>query len=144
MEHSLLHGLQLAGLLVVVGGSLFVLGLLRPGCRRLGPEPTRPALACALSANSARLVSIAAVTAALASFLDLFVQVADVHGQTALGGIELALVGRFASWTTVGQLTLARIACLVLAAAATRMPDRQRWSAIAVLGAGALWCTSLT
>ena len=59
MEHSLLHALQLAGLIVALGGPVFVLGLLSPACRRLGPEPARETLAGALSDGVARWVTTA-------------------------------------------------------------------------------------
>jgi copper transport protein len=144
MEHSLLHGLQLTGLIVVLGGCIFILGLLRPACRRLGPDTARETLADALSAGGARWVAVGALIAASATFLDLFVLAAETQGLTPFGGVELALVARLALRTTVGQLALARIACLVLAAAATRVPGPSRWSIVAVLGAGALWCTALT
>jgi putative copper export protein len=144
MEHSLLHGLQLAGLIVVLGGCIFLLGLLRPACRRLGPDPARETLAGALSAGVARWVAVGALIAGLATFLDLFVLAAETQDRTPFGGVELALVARLALRTTVGQLALARIACLVLAAAATRIPGPSRWSIVAALGAGALWCTALT
>ena len=45
MEHSFLRALQLAGLIVALGGPIFILGLLSPACRRLGPEPARETLA---------------------------------------------------------------------------------------------------
>jgi copper transport protein len=143
MEHSLLHGLQLTGLILLLGGCVFTLGLLRPACQRLGPEPARETLASALSASVARWAAAGALVAASATFLDLFVMAAETQGQTPLGGVELTLVARLALHTTVGQLALARIACLVLAAAATRMPGPARWSIVAGLGAGALWCTAL-
>ena len=143
MEHSLLHALQLAGLIVALGGPVFILGLLSPACRRLGPEPARETLAGALSAGVARWVAAAALTAGLATFLDLFVQAAEIQGLSPLGGVELALVRRFATGTTFGQLALLRIACLVLAAAATRLRGPRRWGVLAVLGAGALGCTGL-
>jgi putative copper resistance protein D len=143
MEHSLLRALQLAGLIVAVGGPVFILGLLSPACRRLGPEPARDALAGALSDGVARWVAAGALTAGLATFLDLFVQAAEIQGTTPFGGVELALAGRFATGTTFGQLALARIACLVLVAATTRLRGPRRWGVIAVLGAGALGCTAL-
>jgi putative copper resistance protein D len=143
MEHSLLRALQLAGLIVALGGPVFIVGLLGPACRRLGPDPARETFAGALSDGVARWVAVGALTAGLATFLDLFVQAAEIQGRTPFGGVELALVGRFATGTTFGQLALVRIACLVLAAAATRLRGRFRWGVIAVLGAGALGCTGL-
>jgi putative copper export protein len=146
MEHSLLHSLQLTGLIVVLGGCIFILGLLRPACRRLGPDPARETLAGALSAGVARWVAVGALIAAAATFLDLFVLAAETQNVTPFGGVELALVARLGLRTTVGQLALARIACFVLAAAATRAPapGPGRWSIVAAVGAGALWCTALT
>jgi putative copper export protein len=143
MEHSLLHGLQLTGLIVALGGPVFVLALLRPACRRLGPEPARDILAAALSVRAARWVAIGALTAGLATLLDLFVQAAEVQGLAPYGGVDWTLLGRLATRTTVGQLALARIALLLLVAAVTRAPGPTRWGAIAALGAGAVWCTGL-
>ena len=144
MEQSLLHSLQLTGLIVALGGPVFVLGLLEPARRRLGREPARDALADALSAGAARWVAVGALIAALAACLDLFVRAAETQGQTPLGGVDPALVARFATATTVGKLTLARVAFLALAAAATRMPGPARWPGVAALGVGAMWCATLT
>src|SRR5262245_7683836 len=143
MEHSLLHGLQLTGLFIVLGGCIFVLGLLRPACRRLPPDSSRAALAVVLSASVARWVVLGAVVAAAATFLDLLVLAAETQGRTPYRGVELALVARLALRTTVGQLALASIACLVLGASVARVQSPFRWSVVTVLGAGAAWCTAL-
>ena len=144
MEHSLLHAVQLTGLIVVLGGPVFVVGLLGPARRRLGRSAERDALGDLLSAGAARWVAAAAICAALAALLDLFVRVAETQGQTPFGGVELARMGRFVTGTTVGKLSLLRIAFLVLAAAATRMPGPARWHAVAAFGGGALCCAALT
>ena len=145
MEHSLLHALQLAGLIVALGGPVFVLGLLRPACRRLGPEPARDTLAGALSDGAARWVAAGALTAGLATFLDLFVQAAEIQGQTLVrrrragarrplrDGDHLRTAGaRCAS--PVSCWRRRRPGCAAHAGGAS----------IAVLGAGALGCTGLT
>src|SRR5262245_50528148 len=131
MEHSLLHGLQLTGLLVLLGGAIFVLGLLQPACRRLGLDPARDRLAGALSDSAARWVTAAALVAAVATILDVFVQVAETLGVAPFGVLDPGLVRRFATGTVVGQLALTRVASLVLAAAVTRIPGALHWRVIA-------------
>src|SRR5262249_15848580 len=143
MEHSLLHGLRLTGLFTVLGGCVFILGLLRPACRRLPPDSSRAAFAVVLSATVARCSLVGALVAAAATVLDLIVLAAETQGRTPFGGVELALVARLALRTTTGQLALAGIVCLVLAASAIRTRGQSRWTLATVLGIGAVWCTAL-
>ena len=72
MEHSALHALQLTGLVLALGGPLLVLGLLRPVCRALGPDPARDRLAAALEAQVVRWVFGGALVAGLSTISDLF------------------------------------------------------------------------
>ncbi len=144
MEQSLLHSLQLTGLIVALGGPVFVLGLLEPARRRLGREPARDALADALSAGAARWVAVGALTRRSRRASISSCARPRPRGRRRSAASIRALVARFATATTVGKLTLARIAFLVLAAAATRMPGPARWPGVAALGVGAMWCAALT
>ncbi len=103
MEHSLLHGLQLVGL-IVVGGSFWFCILAR--LVRLDRENAESQ---SVARRWGRRASWAASAAGVA---DLFVQVAEAEGRTVFGGVSLAVVTSFVSTTTVGQLGLAR--CVTL------------------------------
>ncbi len=127
MEHSLFHALELTGLVIALGGVLLVLGLMRPANRALGPDSGRDNLALALNASSARWVFRGALVAALATFLDLFVDVAEVQGKTVFSGVNLADVATFATKTMVGRLALARVGALLLTAGAARLSGRFKW-----------------
>lgn len=99
MEHSLLHALQLIGL-VVAGGSLwFGLLAVRAGLHR---EDQRAG--CLLRKWAGR----ASWAASGAAFADLFVQLAEIEGQTVFGGVSLSQLYAFIETTTVGQLGFAR------------------------------------
>ncbi len=138
MEHSLLHALQDIGLILALSGPIFVLGLVCPAVRKLGSDPERDALAGTLSAGAARWVTWGALAGAVAALLDLFVQSAELQGQTVFGGLNLPLTVRFAALTTVGQLSVWRALVLLLVAAAARTPFRRRWWLVGALGVVAL------
>ena len=143
MEHSALHALQLTGLVLALGGPLLVLGLLRPVCRALGPDPARDRLAAALEVQVVRWVCGGALVAGLSTISDLFVQTAELRQRTVFGGVDLALLWRFATQTTVGQLAVARAGLLLAAAGAIRLPDRIRWRLTGVLAGTAVVAASL-
>lgn len=107
MEHAALHGLLLVGLILSLGGPL--------AAALFGVAGTP-----LLFARIARTTQLGALAAALATTLDLGVQVAEVQGRTIFAGVELSMFGRFATETTVGRLALARAAALALAAALAR------------------------
>jgi putative copper export protein len=143
MEHSALHALLLTGLIAALGGVLAMWWLIIPAARALGAEPERDALTSDLSACVARWVFRGALAAAMASGLDLFVQVAELEGQTIFGGVDVRLVARFATQTTVGQLALLRIVLLLLTAAAVGVRSTRKWPLAATLALGAVLATSL-
>ena len=142
MEHSALHALQLSGLIVALGGAFFILALLGPAQRRLGIGAA-DAFGQRWSTTSARWVFGGALAAGVGTLCDLFVQVAEVRGETIFAGVDFALVVRFALHTSVGRLCLARAGLLLLTAAAARLPSPRKWPVIAVLAAAAVVCTSL-
>ncbi len=140
MEHSALHALLLSGLVVLLGGVFVQWWLIRPAARTLGlswAEASPPGMD--------RLVMIGALAAALATGLDFFVQIAEIENRTIFGGVELSLVWRFVTATTVGQLCLARGGLLLLAAAAVRspLPRAWKWMVTGLLAFGALVALAL-
>ncbi len=143
MEHSVLHALELTGQIVALGGVLLVLVLMRPAGRALGPDPDRDRLARALAASAACWVFRGALVGALATFLDLFVQVAEVQGRTVFSGVSLASATTFATQTMVGRLSLARVGALVLTAGAARLPGGCKWWLAGVSAFGAIILTSM-
>jgi putative copper export protein len=141
MEHSALHALLLTGLIAALGGALATWGLFRPALRMRGQAGDDAEHA--VMSSAARWTAIGASTAATATLLDLFVQVAEVQGQTVFAGVDFGLVARFATQTTVGQLCLLRADLLVLTAIATRLRWARKWPLIAALAWAALVATSL-
>ncbi len=123
MEHSLLHGLQLCGLILALGGVLFRWLVLTPASRNLSSD-VRPAVA-ALHNQIGGWIVRAALAAALGAGIDFFVQVAEIDGQTIYGGVQLSQVVRYLLGTTVGNLALAKGFLLVVTAllARLRLPD---------------------
>src|SRR6185503_964781 len=109
MEHSALHALELIGLVIALGGVFLILAIVHPAQRKLGADAHNDALARALSGSAATWMFRGALLAAVATVLNLFVQVAEVHAKTVFNGVNLGLAAQFATQTTVGQLTLARI-----------------------------------
>ena len=135
MEHSLLHALLLTGLVVVLGGVLAQWWLIRPAARTVGlswAEASPPTVE--------RLVFFGALAGALATGLDLFVETAEIEGSTIFSGVDLSVVWRFATGTTVGNLDVTRGLLFLLAAAAIRWPLARGWKWIMTgfLGFGAL------
>ncbi len=140
MEHSALHALLLTGLIAALGGALAAWTLILPALRKSGSAG--PGLARDLIGSAARWTAIGALAAAGATVLDLFVQVAEVEGQTVFAGVDLRLVARFATETTVGQFALARLALLLLTAAAVRLRWSGKWPLVTALAWGAVIATS--
>lgn len=143
MEHSILHTLELTGQIVALGGVLLVLVLMRPASRALGPDPDRDHLAHALAASTACWVSRGALIGALATFLDLFVHVAEVQGKTVFSGISLETFATFATQTIVGRLSLARVGALILTAGIIRFFGRCKWWLAGVSAFSAIILTSM-
>lgn len=129
MEHSVLHTVQLIGLLVATAGPVLFLVLARklawPKALQGLPDQWRR------TSRNAAVLGAAAVT------LDAFVQVAEAEGRTVFGGVELGQVCAFLGTTTVGNIAALRIACLLLAAGALAFSTRLAWclALLALLGA---------
>jgi putative copper export protein len=134
MEHSALHALLLCGLTVALGGVLAFWWLVRPVRQKSDLPGSGPLLAC-----MERLVAIGALVAAFATACDFFVQGAEIENRTVFGGVDLSLVLRFITDTTVGQLNLTRGLLLLLTAASVRfLPGLWKWSITGLLVTGAL------
>jgi len=138
MEHALLHALLLTGLLVAFGGPVAMLWLYAPSARLLGNDAGRDALLDALTRSVTRWTVYGALAAAFATFVDFFVSVAELHGETVFGGADLSEVVRFVTQTTVGLLSLACLAFLLLTALATWLPWKRRWWLVAALAFAAI------
>src|SRR5258708_7812592 len=123
MEHSALHAFELLGQVMLLGGVFLILGLLRPALRALKPDADIEAFAARLTENAARWMFYGALLAGGATFLNIFVQVGEAQGKTVYGGVDLGLVARFATLTTVGRLSVFRVVILLLIALLARL----RW-----------------
>lgn len=143
MEHSLLHAVQLFGVVATLGGAFVVLALLEPAACVVAPDRACDMLRSAFVQSVRRWVFVGALAGACAALLDVLVQVAEMEGQTVLGGIDSAFAFRFATRTTVGRLLLARAAALLLAAVVVRIARRATWLLVAALGIAAAVCTAL-
>ncbi len=141
MEHSALHALDLVGQVIALGGAFFVLGLLGPAHHRLARDSRHEELLAAMLAAASRWAMWGALGAAIATALNLFVDVAETQGRTVFGGVPLGLLGKFAMQTRIGQLSLMRIGVLLLTAAATRIKANGKWWLVL---AGALGSVALT
>src|SRR6266403_1839828 len=127
MEHSVLHALDLIGQVIALGGVLMVLGLIRPALRTVATDAGSGELSRALSESAAQWMCRGALLAAGATFVGLFVDVAEVKGKTVFDGVNLGLAFRFATQTWVGQLSLARMGALLLTAGAARLSGSYKW-----------------
>lgn len=122
MEHSLLHAVQLLGLLSSLGGALFFLLILKPALsvsQDAGDGRW-------LGESTARFVMFAALISAGAGVANIFVQVAELEGATVYQGVALTSIKRYLLETTVGRLNGGRIGLLMLAAviSLTRVPGK--------------------
>jgi len=133
MEHALLHALLLSGLVLALGGPVAMLWLFFPSSRVLENDPGRGAFMDALTRNVTRWTAWGALAAAFATFVDFFVSVAELHGETVFGGADLSEVVRYATQTIVGQISLACLGSLLLTALAVWLPWRRRWWLVAAL-----------
>jgi len=117
-----------------VGGTFFMLAIFFPACRRIGRDGALPDLAIKLEASVTRWIFLAAVFGALASFLNLFVDVAEAEYKTIFAGVSPATVWRFATITHVGNLSVGRIIAMLLMAAAVRLRGCAKWWLVLALG----------
>lgn len=141
MEHSALHAFELIGQIIAFGGIFLVVGLLWPAMRKLSLDENE--LTQALRASAEKWIFRGALMAAMATFLNLFVEVSEVQGKTVFGGVDLHLFNLFAAKTHVGQLGLMRVFVLLLTAAATRLGGNLKWVLTALGTLGAIFLTCL-
>ncbi len=127
MEHSVLHGLELAGQIVALGGALFVLCLVGPARRALAREPGLEEVTGLITGPAARWAASGALVAAVATGLNLLVEAEETQNRTVFAGIDLGLVAKFALATSIGRMSLGRIGVLVLTAAVARWGGRGKW-----------------
>jgi putative copper resistance protein D len=129
MEHSLLHGLQLSGIIFALGGCFFYFFVLR-----FSLESTETMLQSGLPRWSAR----AALLAGVAGIFDLLIQTAELQGQTVFSPIHFGILSRYVTLTTVGQLSLVRTVLLLASTAVLAVRWKARWvCALPLLLAGA-------
>lgn len=141
MEHSLLHGFQLCGLIFALGGALFRLLILAPVARRL-PVSHADQLRAA-DGELSRWVLVAAVAGGFAAGIDILVQVAELQGKTIYGPVDFTVLARYLSLTTVGRLALLRCALLLAMALVVRMAMPLKWWIAAGLGVAAALVASM-
>jgi len=94
MEHSALHALLLTGLIAALGGGLAMVWIILPSLRASGPKVGSEPFTADLAACIARWVFRGALAAAVASGVDIFVEVAELQGLTVFGGVQLETVAR--------------------------------------------------
>lgn len=119
MEHSLLHGLQICGLIFAAGGVLFHQFILWPVLRAASAfgQPEAELLIREVS----RWTALAAAAGALASTADLFVQCAELKGETIFAGVDFRVMREYLFETEVGRIALVKAALLGIAAVVSRM-----------------------
>jgi putative copper resistance protein D len=143
VEHSLLHALQLLGTVVGLGGSTLMVAFVFPALRAKHLDQSAPRFAGQLNTSVAQWIFRGALVAAFAVIFGFFVDAAELDGRTVFGGVNPGLVWRFATMTTVGQLSLLRLAALVFTAAATRLPGNRKWGLVLVSSLAAVACEGL-
>jgi putative copper export protein len=135
MEHSLLHALQLAGIIIALGGGLFVPGFLRPAARSFPPGESSPAIEW--EAVAAQCVFWAALIAGFSSALDLLVQVAEIRGRTIYAGVDIHESVRYLLDTVVGRTAGYKTLSLFALVLAIKFLRRGRWECVAALSLAA-------
>lgn len=151
MEHSVLHATQLLGVLLALATPVLALLVLLPARDRAALTSAAGRLSDDLLQRVARGGAVGALVAALACVLNLVVQVAEFENLSLLAGADPALVWRFATATTVGQLALLRAALLLVAGVLdwriARDPQRARrrgaWLTPLLLALGAVLTSAL-
>src|SRR3954470_2409672 len=142
MEHSLLHGLQLCGLIFALGGVFFRLLVFSPVLRSLDDAGTRE-LIDELEPTLRRWIVRAAWAGGLAAAIDIFVQVAEIQGKNVYGPVDFPMVWRYLTLTTVGRLASARMFFLLGMALLLRRRMPAQWHIGVILGVGAAVAASL-
>jgi putative copper resistance protein D len=110
MEHSLLHGLQLCGLVFALGGLLFRWVVLAPALGIAGANSAGQGINALLD----RWIFRAALGALLGTGIDFFVQVAEINGETIYAGVKLRDVLQYLTGTTVGNIAAVKALFLLV------------------------------
>src|SRR3954470_22949615 len=142
MEHSLLHGLQLCGLIFALGGVFFRLLVFSPVLRSLDDAGTRE-LIDELEPTLRRWIVRAAWAGGLAAAIDIFVQVAEIQGKTVYGPVDFPMVWRYLTLTTVGRVAAARMLLIFAMAVLLRRSMAGQWMIAAALGIAATIAASM-
>jgi putative copper export protein len=142
MEHSILHAVQLSGAVVALGGAILMLVFLYPAMGASEKGQTQRCFAAQLETHVAKSILFCGAVAIAAGALNFVVDTAEIDGLTIFGGFKPELVWRFATDSTVGRLSLVRLAALALTTAATALPGRLKWGPILVGALGAVLCES--
>jgi putative copper resistance protein D len=142
MEHSILHAVQLTGLIAAFGGCIFVLGFLLPASPSIQSEDSDELVAKILNLT-AHSAAIAALAGGAGALIDLFVQVAELQGKTVFAGFNFVLTFQYATQTIVGRTAFARASLLVIAAVLLRGNRITKWWFAGLCTAFAVICASL-
>jgi putative copper resistance protein D len=140
MEHSLLHALQLVGMITVLGGTFFVLVFLSAARTKASFDGEQIS---AWETITRHWSFWAAVIAGLGAVTDLFVQVAEVNGATIYGGVQIAEMGRFIFGTFVGRAGFIKALLLFAVALCLKGKWKWQWPISAFLGTAAGIASSL-
>src|SRR6516162_6346431 len=138
MEHSILHAVQLSGAVVALGGAILMLVFVYPAMGASRKGQTQRLFAAQLEARVASSILICGAVAIAGAALNFVVDTAEIDGRTIFGGFKPELIWRFATDSTVGRLSLVRLAALALTTAATGLPGRLKWGPILVAALGAV------
>jgi putative copper export protein len=120
-----------------------VLGLLQPALRKIKPDAANQAFADELTASAARWVFYGALLAGAATFLNIFIDVGEAQGKTIYAGVDLGMVARFATLTSVGNRTVIRVVILLLIALLARVPWSFKWWLVGLMVLASAVLTSI-
>jgi putative copper resistance protein D len=142
MEHSLLHAIQLTGLIAALGGSIFVLAFLLPSARKVC-SPEVDDLVWNILKISAQWASIAAIASGAGALIDLFVQVAELQNKTVFAGLDVPRTFDYATETIVGETGFLRGILLVITGFLFLSHLPGKWWLAGIISTVAVLCSSL-
>jgi putative copper export protein len=151
VEHSVLHGTQLLGVLLALAAPILALLVLIPAREAAALTSSAGRSSDEMLGGAARCAEVASAIGGVACLLNVVVQVAEFEGVTLLAGAQPALVARFAAATTVGRLAVLRSVLLLVAALlfralardAARSRRRAAWLAPLALALGAALASAM-
>lgn len=131
-------------MIVALGGTVLMLAIFFPALKvTANKSAAQPDFAAQLSKSVSRWVFVSALLGAIASFLNIFVDVAEAEYKTIFAGVSFHDFWRFVTITHVGHLSLARIGAMLLTALAVKLPGRIKWWLVLGLGMTATFFASL-